>query len=287
MAAMIELDNAEWTSIEDLFDPPGRRGRAARYPRREVVEAILFLARTGCQWRYLPDRYPPWSAVWQQWRRWRERGVWAIAMARLATRIRVGRGRAPSPSMVMIDAQTVRGGRSGPTFHSAGGRGGRTIGTKRTILIDILGLPFAVRADPAKPHDVSVGRDFLDQHLGEFPRLAAVVADRGYRGLAALAGRNNLALDITEGQGRVHAHRSALARGDRVCPTWPLAPPVALLRGHRGERSRVARGRGSLLPVRPPPGGTSVSRGRDARTCVDRVGEDPPYSRATITLVPS
>ncbi|HEX7949744.1 MAG TPA: IS5 family transposase [Candidatus Limnocylindrales bacterium] len=196
MAAMIELDNAEWASIEDLFDPPGRRGRAARYPRREVVEAILFLARTGCQWRYLPDRYPPWSAVWQQWRRWRESGVWAIAMARLATRIRVGRGRAPSPSMVMIDAQTVRGGRSGPTFHSAGGRGGRTIGTKRTILIDILGLPFAVRADPAKPHDVSVGREFLDQHLAEFPRLAAVVADRGYRGLAALAGRNKLALDI-------------------------------------------------------------------------------------------
>jgi putative transposase len=98
--------------------------------------------------------------------------------------------------MVMIDAQTVRGGRAGPTFHSAGGRGGRTIGTKRTILIDILGLPFAVRADPAKPHDVRVGREFLAQHLVELPRLAAVVGDRGYRGLAALAARKQITLDI-------------------------------------------------------------------------------------------
>jgi transposase len=49
---------------EDLFDPPGREGKPAPYPRRDVVDAILFLARTGCQWRYLPGCYPPWEAVW-------------------------------------------------------------------------------------------------------------------------------------------------------------------------------------------------------------------------------
>ena len=69
MAAMIELTNPEWALVCDLFDPVGRRGAPARYGRRQMVEAILFLARTGCQWRYLPDRYPPWEAVWQQWRR--------------------------------------------------------------------------------------------------------------------------------------------------------------------------------------------------------------------------
>lgn len=55
------------------------------------------------------------------------------------------------PTMVMIDAQTVRGGRAGPTFHDAGGRGGRTIGAKRSILIEYLGLPLAVKVDPARP----------------------------------------------------------------------------------------------------------------------------------------
>jgi hypothetical protein len=60
--------------------------------------------------------------------------------------------------MVMIDAQTVRGGRAGPTFHDAGSRGGRTIGAERSILIEYLGLPLAVRVDPARPHDVTEGR---------------------------------------------------------------------------------------------------------------------------------
>src|SRR5450759_1339995 len=75
VAAIVELTDPEWALVKDLFDPPGRAGVAARYPRRQMVEAILFLARTGIQWRYLPDRYPPWEAVWQQWRRWRENGV--------------------------------------------------------------------------------------------------------------------------------------------------------------------------------------------------------------------
>jgi putative transposase len=117
-------------------------------------------------------------------------------MLRLATEVRVGHERAASPSMVMIDAQTVKGGRYGPTFHTAGGRGGRTIGTKRTILVDISGLPLSARADPARPHDVRVGRELLRQRLGHLPRLRSVVADRAYRGLEAVAERSALALDI-------------------------------------------------------------------------------------------
>jgi putative transposase len=196
VTAIVELTDPEWALVKDLFDPPGRRGVAARYPRRQMVEAILFLARTGIQWRYMPDRYPPWEAVWQQWRRWRENGVWARAMSRIARQIRSKKRAHIEPTMVMIDAQTVRGGRAGPTFHSAGGRGGRTIGAKRSILIEILGLPLAVRVDPAKPHDVKVGRDLISDHLAELPNVAAIVADRGYRGLAKLAARNHLVLDI-------------------------------------------------------------------------------------------
>ena len=155
MASMIELDNTEWALVEDLFDPPGREGAPARYPRRQIVDAILFLARTGCQWRYLPPCYPPWEAVWQQWRRWRSNGVWAAAMTRIAGLIRTRQGRTAKPSMVMIDGQTVRGGRAGPTFHEKGGRGGRTNGAKRSIVIEILGLPLAVQVESARPHDVS------------------------------------------------------------------------------------------------------------------------------------
>src|SRR5674476_718007 len=197
MATVIELTDDEWGLVKDLFDPQGRRGVPERYSRREMVDGMLFLARTGIQWRYLPEQYPPWSAVWQQWRRWRANGVWARAMVLLAHAVRILKKR-PSvePSMVMIDAQTVRGGRAGPTFHNAGGRGGRTIGAKRSILIEILGLPLAVRVDPASPHDVKVGREMIADHLDKLPNVRAIVADRGYRGLANLAARKHLTLDI-------------------------------------------------------------------------------------------
>ena len=140
MGFAIALTDEQWESVADLFDPPGRRGAPALIPRRQMVDAMLFIGRTGCQWRYLPERYGTWTAVWAQWRLWRANGVWARAMTRLAAVVRLLHGREPLPSMVMVDAQTVKGGRYRPTFHQAGGRGGRTIGTKRTILVEILGV---------------------------------------------------------------------------------------------------------------------------------------------------
>jgi len=69
MAYAIELSNNQWNLVKDVFET--KRGRPPRIPRREMVDAMLFLARTGCQWRYLPARYPAWGAVWQLWLRWR------------------------------------------------------------------------------------------------------------------------------------------------------------------------------------------------------------------------
>jgi putative transposase len=130
----------------------------------------------------------------------------------------------PSPSLLILvrnvpsyfhpasESETVRGGRAGPTFHNAGGRGGRTIGTKRSILVEILGLPLAVRVDPAKPHDVRVGRELIAERLDELPGIQAIIADRGYRGLAKLAARKHVRLDIkTPPQGTTG-----------FTPLWPL-----------------------------------------------------------------
>jgi transposase len=119
MSFAIALSDEQWELVADLFDPPGRRGAPAVIPRRQMVDAMLFIGRTGCQWRYLPEPYGAWTAVWAQWRRWRANGVWAGAMTRLAAIVRVLHDREPIPSMVVVDAQTVRGGRYGPTFHDA------------------------------------------------------------------------------------------------------------------------------------------------------------------------
>jgi putative transposase len=123
-------------------------------------------------------------------------GVWARAMTRLAAIVRVLHDREPAPSMVMVDAHTEKGSRYGPTFHEAGGRGGRTIGTKRTILVEILGLPVAAHAGSARPHDVAAARELLTDRLADLPRVRALVGDRAYRGLAKIASRKHVNLDI-------------------------------------------------------------------------------------------
>jgi transposase len=148
MSFAIALSDEQWELVADLFDPPGSTRRAGAGPappdgRRDAVHRPNRLP-----WRYLPERYGAWTAVWAQWRRWRASGVWARAMTRLAAIVRVLHDREPGPSMVMVDAQTARGARYGPTFHEPGGRGGRTIGTKRTLLVEILGLPVATRPAP-------------------------------------------------------------------------------------------------------------------------------------------
>ena len=97
MAAIIELTNAQLALVDDLFDPNGKRGVPPQIDRREMVNAILYLARTGCQWRYLPDSYPHWEAVWQQWRCWRANSVWARAMTRLGALVRL-QHRDPRPA---------------------------------------------------------------------------------------------------------------------------------------------------------------------------------------------
>ncbi|CAN5658617.1 IS5 family transposase [soil metagenome] len=230
MAFAIALSDEQWELVADLFDPPGRRGAPAAIPRRQMVDAMLFLARTGCQWRYLPERYGAWSAVWAQWRRWRANGVWERAMTRLAAVVRILHDREPFPSMVMIDAQTVKGARYGPTFHQAGGPGGRTIGTKRALLVEILCLPFAASAGSARPHDVRSGRDLLRERLDELPRLSAIVGDRAYRGLAALAERKHLRLDL-----------KAPPKGTSgFIPPWPLYK-VEHAFAHLGRWRRLSR----------------------------------------------
>ena len=230
MGAVVDLTDDEWSLVEHLFDPPVHRGVKGTIPRRDIVDAVLWVARTGCQWRYLPARFPDWQAVWSQWRRWRDKGTWAAAMRVLAREIRLRHKRNANPTMVMIDGQTVKGGRAGPTFHEAGGRGGYTRGAKRTILIEILGLPLAVSVESAKPHDVQSARRFLKEQLDPrnpaLPGLQAIVADRGYTGLLALANSHGLNLDI---------------KVPPAPPMLPLARP--------GGKPR--RGRRVFTPLRP------------------------------------
>lgn len=245
MAFVIELTDDHWKLVADLFDLPGPRGAPAQIPRRQIVNAMLFLARTGCQGRYLPERYGDWGAVWQQWRRWRANGVWERATARLAREVRQKNAREATPSIIMIDAQIVRGGRAGPTFHTqVAVAAGRSSPSERSwsrtrACRSALGSMAPSRTTCASGASCFVSTSPTSRgSTRSWPTAATAGWRRSQR-----ASSSSSTSRPSHPAPRVHADRPALARRGRLRAARPLAATGALLRGQRGERQGVARGR--------------------------------------------
>src|SRR5487761_1914463 len=106
-----DMTDEEWALISDLVAPywtPGGMGRPVKVDRRRVVDAIFFVAATGCQWRALPASYPNWNTVHRYHLEWSRNGTWERIAARLAAAVREADGRDPDPSAGIIDARSVR-----------------------------------------------------------------------------------------------------------------------------------------------------------------------------------
>jgi putative transposase len=103
-----DLTNAQWQLIEPLLPPAQPGGRPRTVDLREVVNAILYLVRSGCQWRMLPHDFPPWGTVHYYYWCWRRDGTWQTIHDTLRTKVRHAAGREESPSAGVIDSQSVK-----------------------------------------------------------------------------------------------------------------------------------------------------------------------------------
>jgi putative transposase len=173
-----DLTDAEWKQVKPIFD----RFRFNKHHPRDVLNAIFYLLKTGCQWRMLPAHFPPWQTVYHHFRKWTRIGLLARLCHRVRRAARVAAGRKPSPSAAVIDTQSVDTARQG------GPQRGRdpskkVTGRKRHVIVDTLGLLLAVVVHPANEHDSQSAPSVLKKLLGKVPRLEVIFADSGYEGL--------------------------------------------------------------------------------------------------------
>ena len=195
-----DLTDEQWDLLEPVFNAPGKRGRRHADDLRSVVDAMLYIAQTGCQWRYLPESFGPWTRVWSQFRRWSRNGTWAQALTVLHAAARRQHGRAEqTPSMVVIDTHLARGASNGGfTFHDRGGPYGRTKGAKRIVAVDVTGLPVGALVVPAFTHENRASELMLEHLTGQgvTSRLELVLVDRGVTAAAARRLGRNYDLEV-------------------------------------------------------------------------------------------
>jgi transposase len=227
-----DLTDAQWALIEPLVPGPSKDGRKPKHRRRDLVDAILYVARTGCAWRALPADFPPWATVYFYFARWHDEGVTTRMHDALRAQVRATEGRAPDATAGIIDSQSVKGADTVGRDSRGYDAGKKINGRKRFIITDTLGLLLVVMVCSAGLQDRDGAKGALLRLHVRHRRTRHVFADGGFAGqlLAWSTRLLQTTIDIVR--------KPADQRGFAVIPRrWAVERSFSWITAHR----RLAR----------------------------------------------
>jgi putative transposase len=174
-----DVTDAQWALIKSLLPPAPAGGRPRKTEMRDVVNAIFYILRTGCQWRFLPKDFPPKSTVWRYFKRWRDDGTLDHIHDSLRTKVRTAEKPYSPRTTASVDSQSV------DTTSGGEERGRDNVknvnGRKRHIVIDSMGLLLAVLVTAANVDDAQAAQDLLPRLEGQpTSKIRRMFADNKY-----------------------------------------------------------------------------------------------------------
>jgi putative transposase len=189
------VSNSQWQIISKFLDVERNR----KCELREIVNAILYLVKAGCQWRMLPADFPKWPLVYYYFSTWKKKGIWDEIHESLVEKIRKEQGKDEEPSVGIIDAQSVKS-----TLVSSQDKGfdaGKKVkGIKRHIIVDTLGLILAVVIQSASVQDRDGAASVIEKLTESWKKIIKIFADGSYAGklIAMIKEKFKIELEIVK-----------------------------------------------------------------------------------------
>lgn len=172
-----DLRHQEWEIIKKFIPSQKRGGRPRKTNIRRVVEAVLYLTHSGCAWRYLPKDFPPWQTVYNYFSQWVALGIWRKIHQVLAVFVRIKAGKAPFPTLTIIDGQSIRA-----HFGELRGYDGfkKVRGRKRQVLVDTLGLIWATKVHAGNEQETKRAIEVIKDYPAFLPKPKILLGDFAY-----------------------------------------------------------------------------------------------------------
>jgi putative transposase len=189
-----DLSDAQWEMLQPFVDVDKSKigPNPAIHDRREIVNAILYQTRTGCQWRYLPHDLPDWQSVYHYFRLWAQNGTLKSMHDSLRELVRVAAGRQEQPTAAVLDSQSVKTTEVAAAESRGYDAGKKVKGRKRHLLVDTIGMVLMLWVSTADVQDRDSVKAMFPKAAEDFPFLKLVWVDGGYQGpIAAKAGADS------------------------------------------------------------------------------------------------